>query len=187
VVDSAEVVVDEEDASVGNLRITCHCEPKAESILTMNNANTLFSQMKICSDALLIVDGDDVDSTEPVIIRTPLMPVVGPLPVLIVGEKGLGQSELIHPNHSVICISSFSDRSVAVQLQLHDILSRLALAMKEVGASLADAVFVHLYIASVSLFASVNEEYCKWFGKQPPSRSCVIVRFFEYFLFYFSQ
>jgi enamine deaminase RidA (YjgF/YER057c/UK114 family) len=66
-----------------------------------------------------------------------------------------------------------------VQLQLRDIFSRLTCAMERAGASLADAVFVHLYIASVGLFAAVNEEYCKWFGKQPPSRSCVIVSSYD--------
>ena len=39
-----------------------------------------------------------------------------------------------------------------------------------------DACFVHLYLSDLSLFQAVNEEYCRWFGRNPPSRSCVAVR-----------
>ena len=36
-----------------------------------------------------------------------------------------------------------------------------------------DVCFVHLYISDVSHFAAINETYCKYFGTNPPSRSCV--------------
>lgn len=41
---------------------------------------------------------------------------------------------------------------------------------------LRDICFIHLYLSDISLFQIVNGEYCKWFGRNPPSRSCVAVR-----------
>ena len=38
-----------------------------------------------------------------------------------------------------------------------------------------DACFIHLYISDISLFHAVNDEYCTWFDRNPPSRSCVAV------------
>eukprot|EP01034_Spumella_vulgaris_P025830 gene25830-32326_t len=150
VVDSAEVVVDEEDINVGNLRITCHVEAK---------------ENKNCVES--VADGTTSAGRS----------AVTSLPSLITTGKGLGQTELVHAQHSVIHTSNSNtgDVNLLVQAQLRDILSRLSLALKREEATLADAVFVHLYISSVGLFGAANEEYCKWFGKNPPSRSCVIV------------
>ncbi|KAA0146807.1 hypothetical protein FNF29_07783 [Cafeteria roenbergensis] len=38
-----------------------------------------------------------------------------------------------------------------------------------------DVVFVRLWVSSMSDFASLNAEYCKYFGHHPPSRACVQV------------
>ena len=40
---------------------------------------------------------------------------------------------------------------------------------------LADVTFMHLYISDMKYFSSLNSEYCKWFGKNPPSRKCIAV------------
>lgn len=46
---------------------------------------------------------------------------------------------------------------------------------KKVG--LENVYYVHLYLSDINLFQPVNEEYCKFFGKNPPSRTCVALPF----------
>jgi hypothetical protein len=43
------------------------------------------------------------------------------------------------------------------------------------ASEFADVCFVHLYLSDIRLFEAANKEYCKWFGRNPPSRSCVAV------------
>ena len=47
--------------------------------------------------------------------------------------------------------------------------------MQKLG--LENVYYVHLFLSDISLFQSVNEEYCKFFGKSPPSRTCVALPF----------
>ena len=65
------------------------------------------------------------------------------------------------------------DQVAALQMKL--IMKELQNELKSKGCSIRDACFVHLYISDISLFKIVNEEYCKCFGRNPPSRSCVAV------------
>jgi enamine deaminase RidA (YjgF/YER057c/UK114 family) len=68
--------------------------------------------------------------------------------------------------------------NLPVAEQVRDCMQQLNSLLSEYEVEIGDAVFVHLYLSSISLFTIVNEEYCKWFGRHPPSRSCVAVRIF---------
>jgi len=63
------------------------------------------------------------------------------------------------------------------QQQTHEVMERLMLSVtNELGARcFGDTVFVHLYVSDMRLFSAVNEVYCRFFGTDPPSRSCVQV------------
>ena len=71
------------------------------------------------------------------------------------------------------------EASATVVLQLRSELAAAAERVFEAGGELADIFFVHLYLADMSLFGCVNAEYSKWFGKNPPSRSCISVLMFD--------
>lgn len=47
--------------------------------------------------------------------------------------------------------------------------------VQAVGAAMCDICYVHLYVGDMAMFSQVNDEYIKWFGFNPPSRSCVAV------------
>lgn len=81
-------------------------------------------------------------------------------------HSGLAQTSLLTPHTPYLPVAE----------QVRDCMQQLNSLLSEYEVEIADAVFVHLYISSISLFAIVNEEYCKWFGRHPPSRSCVAVR-----------
>ena len=49
-------------------------------------------------------------------------------------------------------------------------------SLREMGAAVPDVSFVHLYLADIAHFGTVNAAYCEIFGTvNPPSRSCVAV------------
>lgn len=61
-----------------------------------------------------------------------------------------------------------------------DIKEKTAQSMKNIGAILEEAgssldkiVKTTIYVADLTLFASVNEAYGELFGENPPARSCV--------------
>jgi uncharacterized protein (TIGR00290 family) len=61
---------------------------------------------------------------------------------------------------------------------VHDTRSALSCmrdALSARGCTLADVLFVHLYVADLADFASINAAYCTYFGEFPPSRSCIQV------------
>ena len=61
--------------------------------------------------------------------------------------------------------------------QMRDIMIDLKKNIESLGSAcdLTDACFIHLYLSDIKLFQVVNSEYCKWFDRNPPSRSCVAV------------
>lgn len=62
-----------------------------------------------------------------------------------------------------------------IAIQTASMMQGLAAEVTRRGCELADIVYVHLYLTDLADFATVNLEYCKFFGANPPSRSCVQV------------
>ena len=55
-----------------------------------------------------------------------------------------------------------------------DSLQGVTEALRSAGATIPDVSFVHLYLADIAHFGTVNVAYCEIFGTvNPPSRSCV--------------
>jgi hypothetical protein len=86
---------------------------------------------------------------------------------LVFDNEGYCQSPLLFPPATSI-LTTAAD-------QLTHLFNSLTYNLKRYGVELHDIVFVHLYIADIALFDAINSEYCKWFGVDPPSRSCVAV------------
>lgn len=187
VIDTSEVVVDDEDPSVGNLKITsCHSETKdttevasggdddcQKSLSLFGALSALAATSDVASDCNAELNKES--STQSTTGSSQNVALKAPLPRLTTSSIGYGQSELIYPvRNDTTAYAQQSDDS-AVKAQLRDILTRLSESLRREGTTLEDVVFVHLYIASMALFTPVNEEYCQWFGKHPPSRSCVAV------------
>ena len=63
------------------------------------------------------------------------------------------------------------------QEQLRGLFAELNGLVSAAGGALCDVCYIHLYLSDMALFPHMNEEYKKWFGINPPSRSCVAVRF----------
>ena len=103
------------------------------------------------------------------------------------GKDGIGQTSLKCASASssaVQCMKgnmddsdSDSDRECRAVEQMRDIMINLKMNIESLGSAcdLRDACFIHLYLSDVKLFKVVNSEYCKWFDRNPPSRSCVAV------------
>ena len=124
------------------------------------------------------IDNSVARDTDPSATTPTLREVSAALFTLVVGDgsrrptlhmhrhSGLAQTSLLTPQQS-------SRLSVAEQMR--DCMQQLSALLREYEVGMADAVFVHLYLSNISYFAAVNEEYCKWFGRHPPSRSCIAV------------
>ena len=104
------------------------------------------------------------------------------------GKDGIGQTSLKYASTSAAlhCIkgcmgNSDSDSDGAMECkaveQMRDIMISLKKNIESLGSAcdLRDACFIHLYLSDIKLFQAVNSEYCKWFDRNPPSRSCVAV------------
>jgi len=57
-----------------------------------------------------------------------------------------------------------------VQAQVAQCLANIAAILEEAGSSLAQAVSATLIIADEDDFAAANEEWLKWFPRDPPAR-----------------
>ena len=62
-----------------------------------------------------------------------------------------------------------------VEAQTRQVLQNLAAILKEVGATLQDAVKTTIFLADMGDFAAVNEIYAAAFGEHKPARSTVQV------------
>ena len=62
-----------------------------------------------------------------------------------------------------------------VEAQSRQVLQNLAAILKEVGATLQDAVKTTIFLADMGDFAAVNEIYAAAFGEHKPARSTVQV------------
>ncbi len=205
VLHETEVLVDEENYTVGNLRIkSCSTVSKEAECpvatalsnpdeallqridLTIRNVHHAASKeekMPVDSAAWATLDsevaGEDASTRinggqANLIARRELTDRVNSLPRLKIGSDGYGQTALMLP-YSSEPLSLSASNDARVQSQVRELMLRLQAGLHTIEVSLADVVFVHLYIASNEVFKAVNDEYCKWFGHYPPSRSCVCV------------
>ncbi|OAA54763.1 Endoribonuclease L-PSP [Niveomyces insectorum RCEF 264] len=62
-----------------------------------------------------------------------------------------------------------------IQEKTAQCIKNLEAVLTEAGSSLAKVVKVNIFLADMGDFASMNEEYAKWFV-QKPARSCVAVK-----------
>jgi diphthine-ammonia ligase len=96
------------------------------------------------------------------------------------GIDGIGQTALRYASSTLQCmegcVSDVEKESKAVE-QMKDIMTNLKQSIESLGGGcdIRDACFIHLYLSDVKHFQAVNSEYCKWFDRNPPSRSCVAV------------
>jgi diphthine-ammonia ligase len=148
----SEVVYDDEDPSVGSLKIvTCEVRDKPNVTSTAND----ILNPNVAEEANVL----HVEDLQP---RCPTMTTHH----LVFDNEGFCQTPLLIPNSATATDAS---------LQLQSLFQSLAHSLRRHDVDLKDVVFVHLYLSDMSLFSLVNAEYCKWFGVDPPSRSCVAV------------
>jgi len=203
VLHETEVLIDEENYTVGNLRIkSCSCVAKEEGsavaaasadedrVLLQRIDHTIRNvqhsvRESLLADTVVLPSSEKViesilEGTEKKTSRTELSGRVEAMPRLSIGSDGYGQTALMYPLLAPSpAPSSPLSTEQTVHAQLSNMMQRLQAVLRTVGASMADIVFVHLYISSNAVFKAVNDEYCKWFGHYPPSRSCVCVSIVE--------
>lgn len=194
VLQDTEMIIDEENYTVGYLKIwSCVCVDKPEvsasavvcadgnAVLLQTVSTTLQGALQSTApESSPIPTGSTLPADQSAIIGK-----FSSLPRVAVGSDGLGQTSLIFPLRSPGISAAPTapitpaTTAVLVQSQLRDVFLRLQEALRRRGVTLADVVFVHLYITSSAVFKAVNDEYCRWFGHYPPSRSCVCVSAFH--------
>ena len=96
------------------------------------------------------------------------------------GIDGIGQTALHYASSTLQCMEecvSDVEKEIRAVAQMRDIMTHLKHSIKALGGGcdVRDACFIHLYLSDVKHFQAVNSEYCKWFDRNPPSRSCVAV------------
>ena len=179
VIHNWEIVLDEEgDHSVGNLKVLSHSVedklpneifpiekrlPRRDIILEAqsfieNNCNmdSPIIDRKPSSTRLLALA--NIEPKEGVINRRPI--------INIHPHSGIGQTSLILP--AIIGMSE-------IAAQVDSCIEQLEALLRQHNLAVQDTIFIHLYISSIDHFAAVNDAYCRWFGRYPPSRSCVAV------------
>ena len=191
VLDETDVLLDDEDCSVGNLRISaCHTEAKllpplpwpSPSPFPSSNVSAATARATAVASAL---GPAPAPAPAPASGSQPRPAASGwlqtsnlaPFVACRANRDGLAQTATAFPFSisQVAGSTADADKTAAAQRQTRQVLERLALSVtRQMGArSLADTVFVHLYLSDMALFVAVNEVYCQYFGADPPSRSCV--------------
>lgn len=100
-----------------------------------------------------------------------------------IARDGMFQSPVIYPHSDISSQAQDQthDSHLAredMQLQVRCLFQRATDSLQALGSSLADVVFVHLFVDSLNeeAFAAMNAEYENWFlSCYPPSRSTVQV------------
>jgi diphthine-ammonia ligase len=166
VITDSVVVYDEEDPSVGSLKIlACAVVNKAISADTEAYRPAEVSAGEGEGEVSAgegVGEGCSISSADP-----ECRAVASSGFPLVFDNEGYCQSPLLFPPATSILTTAAA--------QLTHLLNSLTYNLKRYGVELHDIVFVHLYIADIALFDAINSEYCKWFGVDPPSRSCVAV------------
>ena len=180
IVNESEVLLDEEDSSVGNLKINCSLQSKHQTNESIVNSNSedivVVDKIRVYIDNMIEqlqitfpIVTEKLNNNENSIINHSFNSQIWETTNQIqysIGKDGFIQSSSILP--------SFNNNNTA-ELQMHEILNKLKQSLINLKLSILDVIFVHLYISDMSLFAIINSVYCQYFEKFPPSRSCVAV------------
>jgi len=162
---NTRVVLDKEDVSVGHLKILeWQCVDKVvETNNNIINTSIMSSSLQDTINQFLTSDSHTIDTS-----KSSSSTQVRKVPRIVVGVDGIGQTPIVSPSP----YSDSIDGSI-IQNQVKEIMIQFKEMLTSIQSDLADIVFVHLYISDIKYFGIINEEYCKWFGRNPPSRSCV--------------
>lgn len=182
VIDEFRIFVDDEDNTVGNLKITRY------SIAEKDPSLVLYPERKLSLSQLLEVDLYRLSSTE--CLETYSLDTIPQLMVenfnsvannIIVRDAG---SFINYPVRAVSFTSMFSptyssmEQDISPELirsQVQDVMGQLINYLHREKSDIKDVIYVHLYIRNMKIFDAVNDEYCKYFARHPPSRSCIMV------------
>lgn len=181
---SSKIIEDPEDPDVGNLYILSHVvvdktdfdvqyaaggnsESSSEEISPAHQLNQSL-QASMQSIAKSVTSSFDTSAVIPRVRYHHPVRIHWKL-------DGFGHTELISAPQ--VGVSSKEIPMVDIyKLQFSAIMDRLVKSLHSQCPSVCieDIFFVHLYLRDMSMFAAINEEYCRWFARYaPPSRSCV--------------
>jgi diphthine-ammonia ligase len=161
----SRIIYDEEDKSVGMLKITewrlCDKEEPKQTELIQKEKEVKTGN----------VSGNSKESG--------VFPVPEQqsdfhyFPPIHLNSSGFGQTGIIYPT---TLSTTLTDGDVTTQVK--EVMTSLFSLLQYYDINPLDAIFIHLYISNISFFSIVNAEYCKWFSQYPPSRCCVEVSIF---------
>lgn len=176
VIEESVIFLDDEDSSVGNLKVkTYRIEDKEGHCVNPILKEPLSSILR--KDLLAVFPSNpnhhQALPSEELIAQSPKSLETTPDKILLSScfEDGLVFTNLFYPEMT----SCSGEVHETVRIQVHQVMNKLKDAVGK-GSCLQDAVFIHLYINDICWFGTVNEEYCKYFDRHPPSRSCIMVR-----------
>lgn len=181
---SSKIIEDPEDPDVGNLYILSHVvvektdfdaqyatgghsESNREEI---SPAHQLNQSLQASMQSIAKIMSSSIDSSA----VTPHVRYHHPVRIHW-KQDGFGHTELISAPQ-VGFSSKEKPMADIYKLQFSAIMDRLVktLHSQRPSVCIEDIFFVHLYLRDMSMFAVINEEYCRWFARYaPPSRSCV--------------
>ena len=172
----SEVLLDDEDCSVGNLLVKdCEVESRQSSGDVDEGAKDPCAERELEHlEALAREYASKAAIIDPPKSLTQVkMTEIAPLssfslsynPGCSTCPGGYGNTGLLYP----------TTETGDVKQQLHSIFAYLLPLLQSYAGvnELADVCFAHLYLSDMALFAAANDAYCTYFGKYPPSRSCV--------------
>jgi diphthine-ammonia ligase len=167
----SRIIYDEEDQSVGMLKITewklCDKEePKETKEKGQLEVKEVSSAQLVASVSSLTNEIVKPDNSLVYDTQTAFQC----FPAIHLNSSGFGQTGMIYPS---TLSTSLSESDVTSQVK--EVMSSLFHLLQYYQMNPLDAIFIHLYISNISFFSIVNNEYCKWFSQYPPSRCCVEV------------
>jgi diphthine-ammonia ligase len=187
-ISESEVVCDDNDPSVGHLRIKgFRVVPKqqqleaheGESVLVGGQGSTIWlddlSHTEICrgmiSAPVRTLPGADATAHS----------APGCVSSAPTSVDGLGCTGIIMPQ-SAGALAWGDDgaqgalsKEAIIEKQVESLMLQLSQVLHTCDGVLADVCFMHLYVSDISNFGAVNSAYSKYFGRNPPSRSCIAV------------
>lgn len=217
IIDHSDILIDEEDCSVGNMRIaSVHLEDSLVDSQEWHGGvgktrhNELQKEMNEVAimvglweaEGKAAIGGEGGEYTLPLGATAPKSCDLSGGYQRIgcsIGPEGLGQTGLIYPLPPTPSEHSHSDGTLEteIQRQICNIFHRAksciehALSCKSYAAShdpetgekeqgrpgvsfdVRDVTYVRLYCSNMDHFEVINTSYSSFFGKYPPSRSCV--------------
>jgi diphthine-ammonia ligase len=164
------IIYDEEDPSVGMLKIVKWRVVEKNPLPTSVPAIE-YNPLK----EIIQTSRENIRITQKSISQINLS-LIQCVPNLAMGLNGFGQTDFLFPPPTTYHSDTTPE---VIQRQVTELLQKLKNILTFHQISLFDCIFIHLYISHMSLFAEVNNEYCKWFQANPPSRCCVEVSLFR--------